>query len=170
MIGPFPQNMPQPFTRAEPPDFNKRYAGSLGTLVSWMDHRGDTRSGRVDLARLTQAGSPAEADAAAAGLGAFGYAEVNVDRDCTVLLDCTSSGPLVVNVNEKTVYPVTAAGADHPASAAQDIVRCNLVKGRNRIVVVSRQGAGPWFFAIGVAPLTAGREKPAVAAAPKDLH
>ena len=41
------------------------------------------------------AGGPGTvADPAAAGLGAFGFAEVNVDRDCTVLLDCTSSGPL----------------------------------------------------------------------------
>ena len=57
-----------------------------------------------------------------------------------------------------------------PRLGRPDLVRCNLVKGRNRIVVVSRQAAGPWFFAIGVAPVAASREKPAVAATPKDLH
>jgi HEAT repeat protein/glucose/arabinose dehydrogenase len=171
VIGPFPKHTPQLLTRAEPPDFTKRYAGAAGRPVAWIDRRGDNRSGRVGLADFIQPAAPsAGGDPAAAGLGAFGYAEVNVDRDCPVLLDCRSSGPLLVNVNDTTVYQVLAGGADRPGNPAQDVVRCNLVKGRNRIVVLSRHGAGDWFFAIGVAPLTASREKPAVASGPKDLH
>ncbi len=94
---------------------------------------------------------------------------MNLDRDCEVMLDLSSSGPLVITVNEKHVYPL-AGEADRSGTSAQEVVRCSLVKGRNRILVLSRQGVAPWFFALGVAPCTSGREKPAVAASRKDLH
>ncbi len=170
VIGPFPRNTPQLLTRADAPDFTKSFIGAHGQPVSWIDRRGDGRSGRVDLADFVQAGGPnATGDDGPAGLGVFGYAEVNIDRDCPVMLDLSSSGPLVITVNEKKVYPL-AGEADRSGAPAQEVVRCNLVKGRNRILVLSRQGAAPWFFAIGVAALPAGREKPAVAAGRKDLH
>ena len=64
-----------------------------------------------------------------------------------------SSGTMHVTVNEQSVYQ-----SDNPAgrgySPDTDTVRLTLTKGRNRILVVSRQGIGPWCFSVQIAGLS----------------
>jgi HEAT repeat protein/glucose/arabinose dehydrogenase len=170
VIGPFPPNAPQIGAGSASIDLSKTYEGAGPTRVSWIDRRAaDATSGRIDLDDFIQAAATADATGNfagnAGGLVAFAYAEVNVDRACPALLLGNSSGAMVVTLNERTVYPSTSA-ADHQPAPAQQVVRCSLLKGRNRILVHCQQGVGPWFYSIQVAPL-ATAPTPAVAATPK---
>ena len=79
----------------------------------------------------------------------------------------SSNGPLVITVNEKTVYQSSAV-PDRAGTPAPEVARCDLMRGRNRILVLSRQGAGPWFYSIQVAPVAAAQMKPAVASTRKE--
>jgi hypothetical protein len=90
---------------------------------------------------------------------------VNVERACRALLIAESSGAVTVAINEKTVYQIPDLGDQ--SAAVPDVARCELMKGRNRILVLSRQGADPWFYRIQIAPLGPPQE-PAVATAKKD--
>lgn len=92
---------------------------------------------------------------------------MSVERPCAALLLASASGPLVIAVNEKTIYP-PAVARDEPGNPAQAVARCTLVKGRNRILLLSRRGTAPWFYSIQIAPLAvAAGENPSVAAKPK---
>lgn len=66
----------------------------------------------------------------------------------------------MVTLNEQPVYQL-AGPAGSPDS---EVARCSLKKGRNRILVLSRAGAGSWRYGvqIGLIPPPA-KEKPAVA-------
>ena len=165
VIGPFPRNAPQIGAGSASIDFSKTYEGAGRAPVSWIDRRGDATSGRVNLDDFIQAAAPTDSTGNANSLGAFAYAEVNVDRACPALLLANSSGAMVVTLNERSVYP-SASAADHLGEPAHQVVRCTLLKGRNRILLHCRQGAGPWFYTIQVAPLAAA-PNPAVAATPK---
>ena len=61
-----------------------------------------------------------------------------------------SSGPLIVTVNEQAVAndALVAGRADVPDA---ELLRFHLARGRNRILVQSRQGIGPWSFGVQVA-------------------
>ncbi len=166
VLGPFPRNAPQIVSGQTSIDFAKSYAGAGGRPVSWTNRRADPTSGRIGLDDFNQvevsAGPGVERTGASAGLGAFAYAEVNVERACPALVMASASGPLVVTVNGKTVYQFPTA-QDHSGAPGPDVVRCDLVSGRNRILVLSRQGATPWFYRIQVAPLAGVHDKSAVA-------
>ncbi len=83
-------------------------------------------------------------------LGAYGYAEVDSDSEGPALLLVGSSGTLIVTVNETLVYQYrNPAGREYAADS--EVVRFPLVRGRNRILVVSRQGTGRWSFGVQLA-------------------
>jgi putative heme-binding domain-containing protein len=90
-----------------------------------------------------------------ANLCAFGYAEVDADREGPALMLVGSSGTTIVTVNEKIVYEYNSL-AGRPFAPDADLVRFHLSRGRNRVLVVSRQGIGRWGFAIQLAPSSLG--------------
>jgi hypothetical protein len=59
---------------------------------------------------------------------------------------------VTVTVNDRVVYQ-----SDNPAGRGYapdaDTVRLDLAKGRNRILVLSRQGIGSWCFSVQLARL-----------------
>ena len=169
VIGPFPRVTPRIYIGERSIDFAKSGTGVAGCKIDWTGRPGDAKSGRVDLDDLARidaiADLPVAGRSGLQGFGAFGYAEVNVERAGPALLMVGSSGPLMVTVNEVTAYDfgVVAGRAFSPDS---EVVRCNLIKGRNRILVFSRQAAGKWSYSIQIALLSAVKtdEKAAVAA------
>jgi hypothetical protein len=75
----------------------------------------------------------------------------------------------MVTLNETTVYEF--GGVDGRAYAPDsEVVRANLLKGRNRILVFSRQVPGKWSYSVQVALLATGKrdEKAAVATSRKE--
>ena len=167
MIGPFPRVTPRLYIGERSIDFAKSSTGSGGRPVSWTLRRGDPASGRVDLDDLGRSEGIAAGESL--GLGAFGYSEVNVERAGPALLMAGSSGALMVTVNEAVVHQFGAA-AGRPYAPDSEVVRCNLVKGRNRILVFSRQGAGTWSYSIQLALTAPGKtdNKAAVATSRKE--
>jgi HEAT repeat protein/glucose/arabinose dehydrogenase len=172
VIGPFPRVTPRVFMGERSIDFAKSSTGVAGRIITWIGRTGDVRSGRVDLDDRGRADGvadlPSTADGEAAGLGAFGYAEVNVERAGPALLMCGSSGPLMVTLNETTVHEF--GGVEGRAYAPDsEVVRANLLKGRNRILVFSRQVPGKWSYSVQVALLPIGKtdEKAAIVSGQK---
>ena len=84
VIGPFPRVTPRLFIGERSIDFGKTTIGATGRQVAWTNLRGDAASGRVDLDDLIPRDqapdSSAPSEAPSAGLGAFAYAEVNVEH------------------------------------------------------------------------------------------
>ena len=167
MIGPFPPLTPRLFLGEPSIDFARSSTGFGGRPVNWTLRDGEPASGRVDLDDLGHA--EGIADGGSRGLGAFGYAEVNVERAGPALLMVGSSGALMVTVNEAKVYQ-SGAAAGRPFAADSEVVRCNLVKGLNRILVFSRQGTGKWSYSIQIALLAPGKtdNKAAIATSRKE--
>jgi putative heme-binding domain-containing protein len=155
VIGPFPRTIPQIFLGQKAIDFARVQAGAGGQPVVWAARRADPASGRVDLEDLKRGSGERGGfgyDATnSPDLGAFAYAELDSQADRPALMLLGSSGTLIVTVNERPVaeYVDFAGRAYVPDS---DLVRIHLVKGRNRILVVSRQGIGRWAFGVQVAP------------------
>jgi putative heme-binding domain-containing protein len=154
VIGPFPRTTPPVFVGESAIDFRQAHVGAEGRQIRWEPHTADPAAGRVLLDSFKrgagdrggfgydQNGSP--------DLCAFGYAEVQSDRDAPGLMLLGSSGTMIVTVNELPVYQFSDfAGRAYVPDA--DLVRINLVKGRNRILVLSRQGIGAWCFGIQIA-------------------
>jgi putative membrane-bound dehydrogenase-like protein len=199
VIGPFPRTTPHIYLGEHLIDFRRAATGALGRSVSWVHRSGDA-AGRVDLEDLkrdpswdglaihpTPAGSVLRKGLERQGeggegggfgyerdgspdLGAFGYAEIHADRTGPALLLLGSSGSLIVTVNEKLVHEYTEPGG-RAFEADADCVRVELVQGRNRILVLSRQGIGAWCFSVQVGRL--GYPAAAVPTVPSqtpDLH
>ena len=154
VIGPFPRATAQVFVGERTINFAQAWTGALGRSISWASRPADPATGRVDLSDFKQGagdrggfgydvnGSP--------DLGAFAYAEVEANRPGSALLLIGSSGTLIVTVNETPVYQYNNfAGRGYVPDT--DLVRVELAKGKNRILVVCRQGIGPWCFGLQVA-------------------
>jgi putative membrane-bound dehydrogenase-like protein len=173
VTGPFPPVTPHVFIGERSIDFTKSNTGAGGRPIGWTTRCGDPSSGRVDLHDLGRIAAVADLPGPSAdgspGLGAFGYAEVNIECSAPALVMVGSSGALKVTLNETTVYEFGGVPARAYAPDS-DVVRCNLVKGRNRILVFSRQGSGKWSYGIQIAVIGAPKsdENAAVAAGRKD--
>jgi putative heme-binding domain-containing protein len=166
VIGPFPKSIPQIFAGRASIDFSQAHVGAGGQSVRWMTRRAEPVTGRVDLEDLKQ-GSGGQG-----GLGfepgnspelcAFAYAEVDSPSEGIALMLLGSSGTMIVTVNEKPVYQF-GDGAGRAYGPDTDLIRFPLARGRNRILVVSRQGIGRWCFGIQVAlsPSRPGPARPA---------
>jgi putative heme-binding domain-containing protein len=157
VIGPFPRATPVLFLGQSSIDFARTYSGAIRRRVAWAPRRADPTGGRVELNDLKDgagdhggfgydiSGSP--------DLCAFAYAEVEATQNGTGLMLLGSSGTLIVTVNEELVYRYEDP-AGRRYSPETDTARLSLRKGRNRILVMSRQGVGPWCFGVQVARLS----------------
>jgi putative heme-binding domain-containing protein len=170
VIGPFPRAIPQVFVGDPAIDFARAHAGAEGKAIGWKVLRSDPNTGRVDLDDLKRASGVREGlgyeTTDSADLSAFGFAEVDSDAEGPALMLLGSSGALLVTVNEKLVFESTSrAGREYAADT--ELVRFPMARGRNRILVVSRQGIGRWGFGVQFArsPLATSLEvaRPAVA-------
>jgi putative heme-binding domain-containing protein len=152
VIGPFPRTTPQVFLGERAIDFGRTHVGAAGLTLSWAQRPAEPATGRVDLEDLK--GGAGEGFGYDAGgspdLCAFAYAEVDSDREGPGLMLLGSSGTLIVTVNEQVVAndPQPVGRAYAPAT---ELIRFPLARGRNRILVLSRQGIGRWAFGIQVA-------------------
>jgi putative heme-binding domain-containing protein len=173
VIGPFPRATPQVFIGDPTIDFARTHAGAEGRTIGWKVRRSDAASGRVELDDL----KPAPVDRTGSGhettgspdLGAFAYAEVDSDAEGPALMLLGSSGTMLVTVNEKLVYNFSnPAGREYAPET--ELVRFRLARGRNRILVLSRQGAGRWSFGVQLArsPALAGTDVARTAVAKVD--
>jgi putative heme-binding domain-containing protein len=161
VIGPFARATPQVFLGERSIDFARRRAGAAGRAVSWATRQAEPSTGRVDLDDLKRRAGEVDTSGYDAGgspdLCAFAYAELDSDREGPGLMLLGSSGTLIVTVNEQVVW-----NDSQPAGRAYapdtDLVRFRLARGRNRILVLSRQGIGRWAFGVQVArsPMPAG--------------
>jgi len=164
VIGAFPRNAPQVFIGPRAIDFTRPHIGVGGRSVAWTPRLGDPSSGRVIIDDLKgdsgdRGGFGYDANGSP-DLVAFASTEVVADRDQDALLLVGSSGTIAVHVDG-----VPAFHADHtsgrPFSPDSDTCRIKLKAGTNRILVRTRQGIGPWSFALQLAG-----QVPAISAAP----
>ncbi len=154
VIGPFPRTTPQVFVGESRIDFARSAVGAGGQSIGWTSRLADSTTGRVDLEDLKRGsgdrGGFGYDTTGSPDLCAFGYAELDSDSERPTLMLLGSSGTLIVTVNEKVVYDYT-----NPAGRAYavdtDLVKFPLPKGRNRILVISRQGIGRWGFGVQLA-------------------
>ena len=87
--------------------------------------------------------------ASSADLLACGYAETISPDDRTAWMRVGSSGTITIDVNGQTVFHADHS-AGRPYAQDTDIVAIALRKGRNRILVRSRQGIGLRSFSVQV--------------------
>jgi putative membrane-bound dehydrogenase-like protein len=153
VIGPFPRTTAQVFFGEPSIDFARTHAGAEGRKIAWTTRRGDSATGRVLLDDFKGGagdrggfgydtnGSP--------DLNAFGFVEIVSDSDRPALLLVGSSGTILVTLNEKAVlqYHNFAGRAYAPDS---HLVRIDLKKGKNRLLLSTRQGIGVWSFSVQV--------------------
>ncbi len=152
VIGPFPRTTPQLFLGESRIDFAQGQIGAGGRAVAWSTRRAEPSTGRVDLDDLKRLG---DGDPGVSmDLAAFAHAEVDSDAEGPALLRLHSSGPMIVTVNERMVLD----GRQSPGSPDGDLVRFRLVRGRNRILIETREGLGRWSFSARIArsPAIAG--------------
>jgi putative heme-binding domain-containing protein len=163
VIGPFPRTTPQLFVGQPSIDFGQPCSGAGGRSIAWGDRQADPANGRVDLNDLKEGvgdrGGFGYDVNGAPDLCAFAYAEVETAHDGPGLMLLGSSGTMIVTVNERLVYRHEDV-AGRPFAPDTDTLRLKLTKGKNRILVLSRQGIGPWCFGVQVAsisPSSSGR-------------
>ena len=174
VIGPFPRTTAQVFIGESSIDFTRTHAGVEGRTLAWTARKADPDTGRVVLEDLKGGagdrggfgydtnGSP--------DLNAFGSAEIVSDQDRSALMLVGSSGTIWITVNETMVYQYNNF-AGRPYAPDSDLVRVELKKGVNRVLVSSRQGIGTWSFSVQVSEPSTGRfvAKPG-AASPEALQ
>jgi putative membrane-bound dehydrogenase-like protein len=153
VIGPFPRTTAPVFVGEPTINFTRSHSGVEGRPISWSSRRGDPKSGRVVIDDFKggagdRGGFGYDANGSP-DLCAFGHAEVESDRDRPALLLLGSSGTMLVTVNEKIVFDYLNF-AGRPYAPDSDRVRVDLRRGRNKILVKSRQGIGTWSFGVQV--------------------
>ncbi len=153
VVGPFARTNPPLFQRDEPIDFAAAHTGPNGITVRWRPRRGEDGTGRVLLEPFKAgAGDRGGFGYDASGspdLNAYACAEIDAPAERDALLLVGSSGSVSVRLNGREVlsYSNFAGRAYAPGS---DLVRVRLRRGRNRLVVHSRQGIGTWCFSVQV--------------------
>jgi putative membrane-bound dehydrogenase-like protein len=153
VIGPFARTTAQVFLGEASIDFGRTHSGAEGRTIAWAPRKADSATGRVVVDDLKHGagdrggfgydtnGSP--------DVAAFGYAEIDSDRDRDALLLVGSSGTAIITVNEQVVFRyVNFAGRAYEPDS--DLVPIRLQKGKNRLLVMSRQGIGVWSFGVQV--------------------
>jgi len=151
VIGPFPRTTAQVFLGEPSIDFGHSHAGAEGRVISWTDKQGDPKTGQVRINEFKggagDRGGFGYDSNGSPDLAAFGYTEVDSDVDRPAMLFAGSSGTLIVTVNEKPVFQyVNFAG--RPYEPESDLIPITLRKGRNRILLMTRQGIGQWSFGL----------------------
>jgi putative heme-binding domain-containing protein len=145
VIGPFPRTTGPVFAGKRSIDFGRTQTGAEGKTISWAIRPADPSTGRVLLDEL-QGGFGFDASGSP-DLCAFGYTEIASEQDREAMLLTGSSGTLLVMLNEEMVLDAqNAAGRSYRPDS--DHARINLKKGKNRLLVISRQGIGNWSFGV----------------------
>ena len=159
MIGPFPRTTPQVFVGESGIDFAGSRVEPAAKPIGWTARLADSTTGRVDLEDLKSGsgdrGGFGYDTTGSPDLSAFGYAEVDSDSEGSALMLLGSSGTLIVTVNEEVVYDYTNS-AGRAYAVDTDLVKFPVPKGRNRLLVVSRQGIGRWGFGVQFAKSPVG--------------
>jgi putative heme-binding domain-containing protein len=172
VIGPFPRTTAQIFIGQSSIDFTRAQTGAVGHAVKWSAREADASTGRVDLEDLKEKsgenGGFGYDSTGSPDLGAFAYAEVEAESAGTALLMVGSSGPIVVTINERPAHQFTGI-AGRSFQPDSDLARISLQKGRNRILVVSRQGVGKWCFSVQIGRLAPGAQRPVTALAATEV-
>lgn len=153
VIGPFARTTAQVFVGAPSIDFGKTHSGALGRPIRWVPRQGDPATGRVLLDDFKggagDRGGFGYDSNGSPDLCAFAAAEVESDGDREALFLVGSSGSVIVTVNERAVLSYqNFAGRGYQADS--DLARVPLKKGKNRLLVVSRQGIGVWSIGVQV--------------------
>jgi len=153
VIGPFARTTPRVFVGETSIDFQKTYSGVEGRSITWVPRAGDPTTGRVVLDDFKGGsgdrggfgydtnGSP--------DLCSFGYIEIDSPDERPTLLLVGSSGSVTVTLNEAVVHDYHNF-AGRPFAPGSDLVRVTLKKGKNRLLVVTRQGIGVWTFSVQI--------------------
>jgi putative heme-binding domain-containing protein len=162
VIGPFPRAASPRFGELDAIDFAREQPGIDGRPLRWEVRKGDPATGRVVLddfkAGQGDRGGFGFDSGNSPDLMAYAYAEIPSDRDGPALLLVGSSGSIVLVLNGKTVLNLNTAGRAFASDS--DVVRVTLKQGVNRILVASRQGVGPWSFAVQVADASVAGPSP----------
>jgi putative heme-binding domain-containing protein len=158
VIGPFPRTTAVLFVSEPSIDFSRKHTGAEGRVVAWTPRRGERGSGRVIVDDFKEGagdrGGFGYDTSGSPDLSCFGFAEVESDRDREAFMHIGSSGTVLVTVNEQVVFRYdNLTGREYDPVA--DTAKIALKKGKNRILVVSRQGIGAWSFGIQVSERSA---------------
>ena len=153
VIGPFPRTTAQVFLGDRVIDMTRTHVGAEGRKINWGARKGDPKTGRIVLDDLKggagdrggfgydKNGSP--------DLCAFAYTEIDASSDRDVIMLFGSSGTINVTLNEKFIHSYyNFTGRSYAVDSGTAKVR--LAKGRNRLLVQTRQGIGTWSFSVQV--------------------
>ncbi len=153
VIGPYPRTTAQVFFGDKTIDFGRSHVGAEGRSIAWIDRTAQPETGRVVLDDFKGGagdrggfgydtnGSP--------DLAAFAVAEIDSDRDRPALLLFGSSGSLVAMLNGNWILDYNNF-AGRPYQADANRVRVALKKGKNRLILRTRQGIGSWSFGVQI--------------------
>jgi putative heme-binding domain-containing protein len=153
IIGPFPRNTPRLFSDPSTIELARPIAGADGRGIRWVPRAADPSTGRISLDDLLDGTTGPSGHGYESGsspdLLACGYVETVATVDRSAWMRVGSSGTITIDVNGQTVFH-----GDHSAGRAyapdSDTVPIALQKGRNRILVRSRQGIGRWSFSVQI--------------------
>jgi putative membrane-bound dehydrogenase-like protein len=136
LIGPFEGR-----EKSYPPETEQRFGAiydGVEKKVRWRDAHVDPKTGRVNLVGRF---SPSE------NVCAYGFAEINSDRDRDARLRIGSDDTFTVWLNGAKVYEFTESRGWAPDQAT---VPVHLSKGTNRLLVKCGNYGGPWEFSVAV--------------------
>ena len=155
VIGPFPKTTPLDFLTTSQIDFTSPRLAAAGREATWLVRKTEPGSPLVLDDFKNDQGKPGDFGFAAGespDLGVFAAAQVESDRDRDALLLAGSSGSILIAVNQTLVHQFIEP-AGRVFEPGSDLARIKLKKGTNAVVVLSRQGSGPWRFSVAIAKL-----------------
>jgi len=136
ILGPLPPGTPGLIARDGSIDDSRSYPGPNGSPVAWRPVEPGDASGALDLAKLFGEA----ASSASTQLDAAAYAEIESATDRRAILLVRATGPFDLFVNGSPV------SADPAVRDGRDYFEVSLVRGANRVLVVTRRGAANWEF------------------------
>ncbi len=151
VIGPFARTTAEVFVGEPSIDFTKVHSGVEGRPIAWTPRAADPTTGRVSIddfkAGRGDKGGFGYDTTGSPDLAAFATTEIVSDRDRPAMLLVGSSGSVLATLNEKKVHSYSnVAGRGYVPDT--DLVRINLTKGTNRLLLRVRQGIGTWSFSV----------------------
>lgn len=136
LIGPFAKDAAPPFPLDGPVDPKAEYPGLGDEKVTWRDYNARDRRGRVNLARVYDAGDKRSV---------FGVADLESPSDRVAAIAVGSDDTLTVWVNGEQVFDFSDSRGYSPDS---NLFKANLRKGLNRIVIRCGNNGGLWEFSV----------------------
>jgi putative heme-binding domain-containing protein len=153
VIGPFARTTAQVFVGETSIDFSRHHSGVEGRDITWQARAGDPTTGRVLIddfkAGAGDKGGFGYDTNGSPDLASFAYTEFDSAADRPAILRIGSSGSLMVTLNERPAFTYNNF-AGRPYAPDSDSVRVDLKKGKNRLLMRTRQGIGAWSFSVQV--------------------